>query len=687
MDQRMVKNVLQAITVWLSLTAAVPAWGQVESDQVVGFGAGFGQGPGNKVVTIKAQFTKPANDKPAQLFVEAAIEPGWHIYSITQSTEGPGPTATTINLPDPKGYQLAGKFRASPQPTSKKEKAFNDLVVETHAGKVVWYAPIELVPGTDPATLKIEGTVKAQPCTSSSCLPPTEFPFTATLGPGISVPEQKPAEAQVSPAVPALPSTKAARLEEKPAQAAPQGAAPVAFDPQAVVIAGGEDVQGAPVWVVVFWGFLGGVILNLMPCVLPVIGLKIFAFMQQAGQDRRRSLVLNLWYSAGLLLVFMVLGALAVLPGRLYGVLGFNIAMAAVVFAMGLSFLGVWEIPIPGFIGAGKAGELAQKEGAAGAFAKGVLTTLLAIPCAGPGVALAYAWISGQPRVQVFAVFTSIGLGMASPYLIIGAFPELVRFLPKPGAWTETFQHIMGFVLMGTVVYFLTFIDWPYVVPTVGLLFGIWIACWWVGRTPLTEDFQTRFRAWLTGAAMIGVSWLITIGWLSDVMRGRFEERVDRAVAGRLAEVDQTTARPGTVGAMGTPSDAEADNSPSRLPWRAFTRKTFEELVAAQKTVMVDFTADWCLNCKAVETAVLNTADVREAVEANGVVPLKADWTNGDREVTEMLDILGANGQVPVLAIFPAGNPNKPIRLLGGYTRQTLLKSLKKAGPSKPASS
>ena len=153
MDQRMVKNVLRTITVWLALAAAVSAWGQVESDQVVGFGAGFGQGPGSKVVTVKAQFTKPANDKPAQLFVEATIERGWHIYSITQSNEGPGPKPTTIKLLAPKGSRLLGDFQASPAPASKKEKAFNDLVVESHSGNVVWYAPIQLAPGTDPATV------------------------------------------------------------------------------------------------------------------------------------------------------------------------------------------------------------------------------------------------------------------------------------------------------------------------------------------------------------------------------------------------------------------------------------------------------------------------------------------------------------------------------------------------------
>jgi len=120
----------------------------------------------------------------------------------------------------------------------------------------------------------------------------------------------------------------------------------------------------------------------------------------------------------------------------------------------------------------------------------------------------------------------------------------------------------------------------------------------------------------------------------------------------------------------------------AELPWQPFSRDQFERYVADEKTVLIDFTADWCLTCKTLEALVLNTRRTRELVDHNGVVTLQADWTNREPEVTEMLEILGGK-QVPVVAIFPAGNPNRPIILRGGYTQQTLLDALQKAGSSK----
>ncbi len=442
--------------------------------------------------------------------------------------------------------------------------------------------------------------------------PAADYPFVASLGEGIRVPES-------------TPSGSAETVAAAPA-------------PQSFEIADTQQLKDTSTLVAMLLGVAGGLILNIMPCVLPVIGLSLFSFMEQSGQSRRQGLILNLWYSAGLIAVFLVLAALSVLLGLGWGQLfsyeGFTITMAAVVFAMGLSFLGVWEIPIPGFVGRGKANEWAEKEGASGAFAKGVFTTLLATPCSGPFLASALAWTVNQPPVRVFAVFTSMGLGMASPYLLIGAFPQLIRFLPKPGAWMETFRQVMGFVLLATVVFVLTFVPSKDVVPTVGLLFGIWFACWWIGRTPLTADLQTKIRAWLMGAVITGAVWLVAFG-------GLLEPKAE-------------------------------------LAWRPYTPQAFQELVDAKRPVMVDFTADWCLTCKTLEAAVLNTSEVRKAVEANGVVPMKADWTHGDKDVTEMLEKLGSK-QVPVLAIFPAGNANKPIRLLGGYTRETVVNALNQA--------
>jgi len=635
---------LWRVTVFLTgLLAAAQLWGQPGDPQsgplgrsggIVGL---LGQGGGQPVVSVSAQFTAPGPQGPSRLFITATIEPGWYIYSLRQAPGGP--SKTEIRFQPSQSFRLLGQFEASPPPQKKREPAFDNLVVESHHGRVTWHAPIEFAPRVDPASLKIEGYVRAQPCDPSSCRPPTDFQFTAEKGPGVELAEP-PAE---------LP------------QAKPEAAKALNLD--ALVIAENEQIRQSPMWLAVAMGLLGGLILNVMPCVLPVIGLKILSFVEQAGQSRRRALMLNVWYSLGLLSVFIVLATLAVSVGLGWGALfsfrGFKITLAAMVFVMGLSFLGIWEIPIPGFVGSGKAVELTQQEGVAGAFAKGVLTTILATPCSAPFLAPALTWAVSQPPLKTYAVFTAVGLGMASPYLLIGAFPKLIRFLPKPGAWMDTFKQIMGFVLFGTVVFILMSLPSPSVVPTVGLLFGLWAACWWIGRTPPTAALGIRLQSWVEATAFAGLVWIITFGWLSNVMQGRFDTRL----------------------AAASSSHSPAVVRDDELPWQPFSKAALEASTAAGKTVLVDFTADWCLTCKTLEATVLNTRRVRTAVKTNGVVVFQADWTHGAPEVTEVLDLLGGK-QVPVIAIFPAGDPNQPLIFRGGYTQQMILDALEKAGPS-----
>ncbi|HJT35818.1 MAG TPA: cytochrome c biogenesis protein CcdA, partial [Pirellulales bacterium] len=396
-------------------------------------------------------------------------------------------------------------------------------------------------------------------------------------------------------------------------------------------------------------GFLGGLLLNLMPCVLPVIGLKILSFVEQSGHSRRQAFLLNLWYSLGILAVFMVLATLPVVSqfwfnrqfgwGEQFSFVGFNVALSAIVFVMALSFLGVWEIPIPGFIGTGTTQQLAAKEGFWGALAKGAVTTVLATPCSGPflGTALAFALV--QPPLVIYLMFASIGLGMASPYLLFGAFPHLLRWLPRPGAWMETFKQVMGFVLLGTVVYLLTLVESEYVIPALTLCFGLWAGCWWIGRTPAYAPWLAKTRAWAIGMAVPTIVGIIGFHWLG-------------------------------------PQPASA------LAWRPFSMQELADLTADQKTVMVDFTANWCPTCKLLDRTVLNTAATKRYIEENGIVPMVADLSKYPPEERDLLAKLGARF-IPVVAIFPAGRPNEPIVLRDTYTRSLLLRKLKEAGPSK----
>jgi suppressor for copper-sensitivity B len=647
------------------------------------FGSPFG-GAGDPVVSAEAQFTAPTAGESARLFVTATIKPGWHIYSITQSPGGP--ITTSIKLAPSDAYSLAGPFLPTRAPDTKAEPLFGGLIVETHDDEITWYAPLELAPGVDPATLTVEGTVRAQACDARSCLPPQNFPFTARLGPGLEVLGTPTVGHIGGPVEPVGPNGTPTPREATP-QAHPQGGPPSGPQPATAELQGGHRIPWVRVttfaevnklvegridlakleknvrelegggardsqvlWVawLVSMGFLGGILLNVMPCVLPVIGLKIFSFVNQAGEHRLRALMLNVAFSAGLISVFLILAALAaglnLQWGGQFQYPWFNVTMAAVVFAMGLSFVGVWELPVPGFVATGKAAEAAQREGLAGAFFMGIITTLLATPCTGPGMAFAVTMVMSEPPPLIFAVFAAVGLGMASPYLVIGAFPRLVSFLPKPGEWMETFKQVMGFVLFGTTVWILSFIHWPYLVPTVGMMFGAWGACWWIQRKA-TAELGEKAWAWVEAAAFLGLVWVFMfpgVGRLPGVQR-IMNERWQYVTAGAV----RATVPPGRY------------------------------------TLMIDFTADWCVNCKAVEAKTLDTEAVRKRLDELHVVPVQFDMTTApeDAETKQLVQALRV--AQPSLAILPAGDPNRPVTILRGlYTQGPVLEGLKKAGPS-----
>ncbi len=661
--------------------------------------AQFGLG-GDPVVSVDGQFTAPDGEGRSRLFVTATIDPGWYIYGMDLAPDR-GPIPSSIQLEDSDEFQLVGRFRAYPEAEVKVEPLFDDLRVPTHAEQVVWHAPIELAADVDARQLVIRGHLRAQPCDATSCLPPQPFEFSARLGPGEEVPigedlpleEPEPAKPGIEP----LPPVDAPAPPATPAQGDGTsipwqpfvtvdafrqltGSGPGAFDiaqVQAAAVAE-RGTGGVEFFGYLGLGFLGGLILNVMPCVLPLIGLKVMAFIEQSEHNRARAFMLNLWFSLGLLSVFVLLAVLAVTIGygwgQLFSLAAFNIVLAAIVFVFGLSFLGVWEVPIPGFAGGGKATDLAKQEGAVGAFSKGILTTIMATPCSAPLLGPALAWGMAQPAEVTFTVVVAVGLGMASPYLVAGAFPEVLRFLPKPGEWMETFKQIMGFVLMGTVVYILYFMPLPLVVPTVGLLFGLWAACWWINRTPAYAETSAKLKAWAQAAVVVALVWWAMFPGLRWLGNDPFQGWLGTGSA--LAQAAERVSFSGLANIMERRFDRAIE--------RAVILQTAGLAGYEESTVLIEFTADWCLTCKTLEATVLDTPAVREAVHRNRVVTLKADWTDADPEITRMLETLGSR-QVPTVAVFPAGRANEPIVFRGGYTQRGIIDAIERAGPSRGA--
>ncbi len=591
-------------------SASSTANAQFEFPKGLGDFSSGGLGDREAEVTVKAEFTAATEEQSAYLFVTATMIEHYHVGAIDQGSlpnNGGGPLPTKLTLVPGHGAKITGEWRPTTPPHLRiDQEAFVGLELREHYQKVTWAAPIELATGADPSTLTLSGKIEGQACDPDTCVP-FEAPFTAKIGLGLSIPVAE------------------LTTESTPAEA-----------------------SSLPLLTILGYGLLGGLILNLMPCVLPVIGLKVLSFAEQGGQNRAHILILNLSYVAGLLSVFMILATLAALAqlglgeesfgwGELYTLTWFKVAMTALVFAMALSFLGTWELPIPGFATSGNATKLAAREGPFGAFCMGIVTTLLATPCSGPFLGPVFGYTISQPSYVIYAIFGAVGIGMSLPYLLIGVAPSLVSWLPKPGAWMNTMKHLLGFVLLGTVVYLFSTINQDYFLATLAMLFGIWFGCWLIGQTPITASQVTRRKAWLGAIA-------------SAAMVGFFAFQ------------------------LLTPSDA-------LLPWQPYSPQALAAARAEGKTVMVDFSANWCPTCKTNLKFAINRAEVRDLVEENNVVTLLADWTNRSAVIKNALRELNSQS-IPLLAIYPADPSQEVIVLPDLLSKSKVLKALTTAGPS-----
>ena len=405
---------------------------------------------------------------------------------------------------------------------------------------------------------------------------------------------------------------------------------------------------------------LGGLVLNLMPCVLPVISLKVLGLVAQAGEERRRTRHLGLAFAAGIVATFLVLAALVVLLKRggeqigwgfQFQYPGFVAAMAALVFVLGLSLFGVFSVRLPG-TGAGLQAA-AGRQGLAGSFLNGVLATILATPCSAPFLGTALGFAFSQPGALVWAVFAAIGAGMALPYLVLALEPSWMRFLPRPGAWMELFKQLMGFLLMATVLWLLWVLGHQVglegVVWTGAFLLCAALACWILGQwVDLGSSTVRRWAARGAAAAIVAAAYAI---FLRPALE---QERVPSSPAGE-----------------GT------------LAWQPFSSAGLEELLDSGRHVFIDFTAEWCWTCKVNERAVLADPRVRARFAELNVALVKADWTHRDAEITRWLRAFGRSA-VPLYVIFPGGGSGEPVVLPEILTTGLLLKKLEETAAAGP---
>ncbi|MFK8112186.1 MAG: protein-disulfide reductase DsbD family protein [Rubripirellula sp.] len=526
------------------------------------------------------------------------------------------------------------------QPVADKPLVTKSIVpssppVSYYGGSVTWSLPIEVPADAQPGEKTIEGMIAYQACTDSSCYRPMALKFATKINVG----------AGASKSV-ALQFTSAKLAAAKDAAAETKWADTITLskpeesenDAAAIVTPPTDKSNSFPV--ILGLAFVGGLILNVMPCVLPVVGLKIMGFVSQAGEDRKRILLLNIVYVLGIMAVFLILGVVAAVSkfgwGEQFTYFPVKLGLTLLMFALALSYLGVWEIPAPG-MAAGKASQdLQGREGLVGAFSKGIFATILATPCSGPLLGYILGLTLNLSPVHTVAIFLAVGIGMSFPYMVIGFQPKLVSWLPKPGPWMETLKQLMAFLFLGTVAFFFAQFSEEQKVPVFVSLIGVWFGCWVIGQVPNWADLSKRLMAWSGGIAAAA---LISI-WAFNYLKPDY-----------------------------------------KLAWEDYSEPRLQQLQSEGHTVLVDFGAKWCGTCIYNYETAINTNATREVVDELGVVAMYADWTDYNEEIKSKLSELNSRS-IPLLAIYPANRPNDPIILRDLVTQGDVVEALRKAGAS-----
>lgn len=418
--------------------------------------------------------------------------------------------------------------------------------------------------------------------------------------------------------------------EEKGQKALPPPDGFVSLTPRYV----DESAEIAGLGKALLFGILAGLLLNAMPCVLPVLTFKVSGLLMVGGYDKeglknfRRH---NICFAAGVMTLFsalaLVLGLADLMWGQLYQSQPVLLVMLMLVFLMGLSMLGVFTLPVIDLkTGANTKNPCLQ------AYFTGLVSTFLATPCSGPLLGGVLGWAFTQPLIVVVVVFWAVGLGMALPYVLFSIWPVLARILPKPGAWMHVFERVVGFFLLGTALYLLSILPVEKHMQVLSVLLVVALCAWLWGQFCGISAPPLRRR--IVGLVSLGLL-LASIVW---VLRP----------AAPLAQ------------------------------WREFNPQTFEATLG-HKPMLLEFTADWCPNCKFMEATVLTDERLRRLQARYGMELVRVDLTNANAYAVRLLEALGSKS-IPLTALFPAGKDSTaPLVLRDVYGGETLERALGEA--------
>jgi suppressor for copper-sensitivity B len=578
--------------------------------------------------TIHAQLTRPEkadlnlaldrtayeSGSTARIAALVSIEHGWHVHSNKPTLEYLIPTVLDLQVP------VGWPEETIQYPQAEMQMfAFAEEPLAVYDGDVVIHSELRVPEGTPPGTFLVRASLRYQACDDSQCLPPvtTTAEVQLTVGPG-----GKPVENA------AFAAGGASGNQETP---------------------GGPPPAGASLPWMLILALLGGLILNAMPCVLPVLSLKVFGLVRSAGHGRAEVVRGALATSAGIVVSFLAL-ALAAVAARAAGAAvgwgvqfqrpGFVAFLAVVVVLFCLNLWGLFEIPLPARLA--RFGAAGPREGTAGHFASGLFATLMATPCSAPFLGTAIGFALAQEAPVILAIFTAVGIGMSLPYLLLAAAPGTARFLPRPGAWMETVRGVMGFLLAASAV---------------------WL--FYVLSSQMSPERVAAVQLGLLGLALF--TWLRHRGFTGASLRKAAGLGMAAAIAATL------------VLAVWTGGEAPAqatEASAGLIRWESFDRAKAEQLATGGQLVFVDVTADWCFTCKINERLVLNTPEVAGLFEEHGVVPMKADWTNRNDEIASFLAEHGRYGIPFYLLYRPGQEPHVFSELL---TRENVAAAVREA--------
>ncbi len=438
------------------------------------------------------------------------------------------------------------------------------------------------------------------------------------------------ASASASPAPTPVDSASAAPA----ASTVPDNGDSAASTPAATATDAAPEGRISSVWVALLLAFLGGIVLNLMPCVLPVLSLKALG-LAGSGETPGRARAHALWYTAGVLTSFLALGGLAIALRQAGLALGWGFqlqqplvvaALALLMFGFGLSLSGLWYVG-GGWTGVGHG--LASRSGATGDFFTGVLAVVVAAPCTAPFMAQALGWAFTAPTAAALLVFAALGLGLASPFLLIGFVPGFAQRLPKPGAWMDTLKQALAFPMYLTAIWLL-----------------------WV----LTKQRGADAGGWLAIAALAVAfsAWAWRVRAQDAGGRARRRALATLSVALGLATAAWSLAMIAKLPKPAAGNTAAVTQNARDLAVVPFSEQRLADLRRAGRVVLVNMTADWCITCKANEKAVFGRDGFRDALREADAVYMVGDWTDVDPAITGYLQRYRAVG-VPLYVVYPRG--------------------------------